>query len=49
VERTLQLLDLMLSSDEILTMLCNNIIKANKIGVYNGAYKAIELATKGFI
>jgi len=49
VDRTLQMLDLMLSSDEILTMLCNNIIKANKIGIYNGAYKAVELATKGFI
>lgn len=45
VGRTLQMLDLMLGSDEILTMLCNNIIKANKIGLYNGAYKAVELAT----
>lgn len=45
VGRTLQMLDLMLNSDEILTMLCNNIIKANKIGLYNGAYKAVELAT----
>lgn len=41
------MLDLMLSSDEILTMLCNNIIKANEIGIYNGAYKAVELAVKG--
>lgn len=48
LDRTLQMLDLMLSSDEILTMLCNNIIKANKIGLYNGAYKAVELATNGF-
>lgn len=47
IENTLQMLDLMLSSDEILTMLCNNIIKANKIGIYNGAYKAVELAVKG--
>lgn len=43
---TLQMLDLMLSSDEILTMICNNIVKANKIGIYNGAYKVVELATK---
>jgi UDP-N-acetylglucosamine:LPS N-acetylglucosamine transferase len=47
VDRTLQMLHLMLSSDEILTMLCNNIIKANKIGIYNGAYMAVELAVKG--
>lgn len=46
LDTTLQMLDLMLSSDEILTMLCNNIIKANKIGIYNGAYKAVELAVK---
>ncbi|MBU3110129.1 DUF6937 domain-containing protein [Clostridium lacusfryxellense] len=46
VGRTLQMLDLMLNSDEILTMLCDNIIKANKIGIYNGAYKAVELATR---
>jgi hypothetical protein len=46
VGETLQMLDLMLNSDEILTMLCNNIIKANKIGIYNGAYKVVELATK---
>jgi hypothetical protein len=46
VNRTLQMLDLMLNSDEILTMLCDNIIKANKIGLYNGAYKAVELATR---
>jgi UDP-N-acetylglucosamine:LPS N-acetylglucosamine transferase len=47
IENTLQMLDLMLSSDKILTMLCNNIVKANKIGIYNGAYKAVELAVKG--
>lgn len=46
VERTLQMLDLMLNSDEMLTMLCNNIIKANKIGIYSGAYKVVELATR---
>lgn len=45
-ERALQMLDLMLNGDEILTMLINNILKANKIGIYNGAYKAVELAVK---
>jgi hypothetical protein len=47
VDGILQMLDLMLNSDEILTMFCNNIIKANKIGVYNGAYRAVKLAVKG--
>ncbi len=46
VGNTLQMLDLMLNSDEILTMLCNNILKANAIGTYNGAYNVVELATK---
>ena len=40
------MLYLMLHSGEILTMLFNNIIKANKIGLYNVAYKAVELATR---
>ncbi len=44
--RALQMLDLMLTNDEILTMLTENIIKANKIGIYNGAYRVVELATK---
>jgi len=41
------MLDLMLSSDEILIMIFNNIIKSNKIGIYNGSYKAVELAVMG--
>lgn len=47
LDRTIQMLDLMLSSNEILTMLTQNILKANSIGVYNGAYKVVELAVKG--
>jgi hypothetical protein len=44
VESTLNMLDLMLEDDEILTELSKNIIKANKVGIYNGAYKVVELA-----
>lgn len=44
VDRSLEMLDLMLNSDKILTMLCNNIVNANKIGIYNGAYRAVSLA-----
>lgn len=47
VGRALQMLKLMLNSPEILTNMCNCIIKANKIGIYDGAYKAVELAVKG--
>lgn len=45
-DQTLQMLDLMLSSHEILTMFNENILKAKKIGIYDGAYKVIELAEK---
>jgi hypothetical protein len=45
-DRALQMLELMLTSEEILTMLTENIIKANSIGIYNGAYRAVELATR---
>jgi hypothetical protein len=46
VGSTLQMLELMLSEDEILTGLCHNILKANEIGIYHGAYKVVELAIK---
>lgn len=47
VDEAVQMLDLMLSSDKVLTMLTENILKANSIGIYNGAYKVIELAVNG--
>ncbi len=46
IKMTIQMLELMLDEDDILTELCHNIIKANKIGIYNGAYKVVELATQ---
>lgn len=46
VETTVQMLDIMLDEKEILTELCLNILKANSIGIYNGAYKVMELALK---
>lgn len=47
VDRAIQMLELMLNGDEILTMLTENILKANSIGAYNGAYRVVELAVKG--
>lgn len=46
VELTLQMLDLMLDDKVILKQMCDNILKANEVGVYNGAYKVIELALR---
>lgn len=47
VDRALQMLQLMLKEDDILTMLTENILRANRIGIYNGAYRVVELAVKG--
>jgi len=43
-ELALQMIDLMLSDNYILNMMCKKIIDLNKIGRYNGAYKAVEIA-----
>ncbi len=41
----LQMLDLLLNTTDMLKNMVVNIDKANQIGIYNGAYRAIELAT----
>lgn len=46
---TLQMLDLMLTDDSILTMMSTKIMDLNKIGRYNGAYKAVKLAIDGHL
>lgn len=46
VALTVQMLDLMLDEDDILTSMCESILKANDNGVYDGAYKVVELAVK---
>jgi hypothetical protein len=45
-ELALQALDLMIEEDDLLTMQCEAIMAQHKIGMYNGAYKVIELAMK---
>jgi hypothetical protein len=42
---TLQVLGMMIHEDEILSMQCENIVKLKQMGVYDGAYRVIELAT----
>ncbi|MCX8123456.1 MAG: hypothetical protein N3F66_04750 [Spirochaetes bacterium] len=43
-EHTLQALDLLIYDDDLLSLYCQNIIKAKSIGIYNGAYEVIKLA-----
>lgn len=46
VQSTLQMLDLMLVDKEILSSFSLNIMKAYRMGVYDGAYKVVQLAIK---
>lgn len=42
---TLQVLKTMVLEEDILRMQCENIVKLKEMGVYDGAYRVIELAT----
>ena len=46
VPHTLQMLDLFLKERELFVQMCNQIIVNKSIGLYDGAYKAVELAMK---
>ena len=45
IPQTLQAIDLLTNEDDLLEMYCNCIVKNKSIGVYDGAYKCVELAT----
>ena len=46
----LQAIDLLTEADDLLAMFCDRIVKNKSIGIYDGAYKCVELATgKKFI
>jgi len=45
IPQTLQAFDLLASQDDLLAMYCDQIVKNKSIGVYDGAYKCVELAT----
>ncbi|MCX7025123.1 MAG: hypothetical protein NT080_10940 [Spirochaetes bacterium] len=45
IPQTLQAIDLMTEEDDLLTMFCDCIVKNKSIGIYDGAYKCVELAT----
>ncbi len=44
VPLTLQTLDLMLREEDLLSQYCDHIMRLGAAGVYNGAYRAVELA-----
>jgi hypothetical protein len=45
IPQTLQAIDLLAEEDDLLTMYCEHIVKNKSIGIYDGAYKCVELAT----
>jgi len=45
IPQTLQAIDLMTHEDDLLEMYCEMIVKNKSIGLYDGAYKSVELAT----
>jgi hypothetical protein len=45
IPQTLQALDMLTDHDDLLTMFCDCIVKNKSIGIYDGAYKSVELAT----
>jgi hypothetical protein len=45
IPQTLQAIDLVTEDTDLLTMFCDCIVKNKRIGIYDGAYKSVELAT----
>ena len=45
IPQTLQAIDLLTDADDLLEMYCACIVKNKLIGIYDGAYKCVELAT----
>ncbi|MDJ0769965.1 MAG: hypothetical protein QNJ12_14285, partial [Ilumatobacter sp.] len=45
IPRTLQAIDLLTHEPDLLEMFCDSIVKNKQIGIYDGAYKCVALAT----
>ena len=45
IPQTLQAMDLLTDDTDLLEMFCDCIVKNKSIGIYDGAYKSVELAT----
>ena len=46
IPHTIQMLDLFMEDKELLISMCENIKKNKALGLYDGAYKVVELAMK---
>ena len=44
IPHTMQMVDLFLTDDVLLKDMCNNIIQNKKAGIYDGAYKVVQIA-----
>jgi hypothetical protein len=45
IPQTLQAIDLLTHGQDLLELYCSQIVKNKQIGIYDGAYKSVELAT----
>ena len=45
IPQTLQAIDVLVDEDDLLTLFCEQIVKNKSIGIYDGGYKCVELAT----
>jgi hypothetical protein len=45
IPQTLQAIDLLTQEKDLLELFCSCIVKNKHIGLYDGAYKCVELAT----
>ena len=45
IPQTLQAIDLLAEEHDLLEMFCSSIVKNKSIGIYDGAYKCVEMAT----
>ena len=45
IPQTLQAIDLLSQEDDLLTLFCNSIMRNKHVGIYDGAYKCVALAT----
>lgn len=46
IAHTFQMVELFMNDDNLLKDMCGNIIKNKQLGIYDGAYKVVELAMK---
>ena len=46
IPHTIQMIDLFMEDENLLKDMCNNIAENKKSGLYDGAYKVVELAMK---